>query len=73
MPVKKAAPAKKATAIKKPAAKVAAKKSKALKQGDSLECEVCGLIMTVDEECGCVEVHEILCCEEPMKRAVKAK
>ncbi len=36
-------------------------------KGDVLECEVCGFSVTVDEVCGCAEVHEILCCGEPMK------
>lgn len=61
-------PVKKASAAKKPRAK-----SKAAK-GDSYVCDVCGLSLTVDEECGCVDVHEILCCEKPMrKRTTKAK
>ncbi len=36
-------------------------------KGDVLECEVCGFAVTVDEICDCAEVHEILCCGEPMK------
>ncbi len=36
-------------------------------KGDSYVCGVCGLSMIVDEECGCAEVHEILCCGQPMK------
>jgi hypothetical protein len=36
-----------------------------VKTGDVLSCEVCGLIVIVDEECGCA-VAEIICCEEPM-------
>ena len=63
MAVKKAVPAKKAPA------KAAAKKSPA--KGQSLECEVCGLAVTVDEDCGCVETCDIICCDQPMK--VKAK
>jgi hypothetical protein len=57
MPVKKAATAKSATPRKKAAAR-----------GDSYVCDVCGLSLIVDEECGCVEAHEILCCGEPMKQ-----
>ncbi len=60
MPVKKAAP--KVTNKKAPAKKAAKQFSK----GDALECEVCGLVVVVDEECDCVLEHEILCCEVPM-------
>ena len=41
-----------------------------LKQGDLLTCELCGLVVVVDEACGCA-VGEILCCEE--KPMVKGK
>jgi len=36
-----------------------------VKAGDVLSCEVCGLAVIVDEECGCV-MAEIICCEETM-------
>jgi hypothetical protein len=36
-----------------------------VKAGDVLSCEVCGLAVIVDDECGCV-MAEIICCEEPM-------
>ena len=36
-----------------------------LKTGDVLTCEVCGLAVVVDEDCGCA-VAEIICCDEPM-------
>ncbi|HEX7364547.1 MAG TPA: hypothetical protein VF366_05230 [Dehalococcoidia bacterium] len=56
----KSKPAKKRTAIRKaPAGKTS--------RGDSYECELCGLIVTVDETCGCVEFCDIVCCGEPMK------
>jgi len=62
MAVKKTAPTKKAAAKKSPV------------KGQSLECEVCGLAVTVDEDCGCVEACDILCCGEPMKvKKSKAK
>jgi hypothetical protein len=61
-------PEKKASAAKKPRAR-----SKTTK-GDSYVCDVCGLAVVVDEVCGCEEVHEIICCEQPMrKRATRAK
>ena len=46
------------------------------KKGDVLSCYECGLIVTVDEGCGCATT-EISCCEVPMERgkaaAAKAK
>jgi hypothetical protein len=48
------------------------KKSNA-KKGDSYGCESCGLVVTVDEACGCVNVCEIVCCDMPMKKTRKAK
>ena len=43
----------------------------AKKKGSKWECEECGLVMIVDDPCGCVAC-ELLCCEVPMKE-VKAK
>jgi hypothetical protein len=37
-----------------------------VKPGDVLSCEVCGLSVIVDEECGCA-MAELICCEEPMQ------
>ncbi len=51
---------KQATAAKKAPAKRVAK-------GASYSCEVCGLVVSVDETCGCVEACDIICCGEPMK------
>ena len=38
-----------------------AKKSKA-----RYGCSVCGLMITVDELCGCVDTCDIVCCGEQM-------
>ena len=45
-----------------------------VKTGDVLSCEVCGLAVIVDEECGCATI-DLICCEEPMVtyRCVKNK
>ncbi|MGO9139301.1 MAG: hypothetical protein ACLP9S_04990 [Syntrophales bacterium] len=46
-----------------------------LKQGDYLTCEVCDLVVVVDEECGCA-VGGLICCDEEMvkmKVPTKAK
>ena len=49
----------------KPVQKVAAKRKTA--KGESYACEVCGLVVSVDEVCGCVDVCDIICCGKPMK------
>jgi hypothetical protein len=42
------------------------------KAGDVLSCEVCGLAVIVDEECGCATI-DLICCEEPMINVGPAK
>ena len=45
------------------------------KKGEKYKCENCGLIVVVEDPCGCEEI-ELLCCEAPMKpvkAAAKAK
>jgi hypothetical protein len=66
MAVKKAVVAKKTTVAKKAPAKAASTK-KVQKKGDAYTCKSCGLVVTVDEACGCVDVCDIMCCGEPMK------
>jgi hypothetical protein len=62
MPEKKASIAKKSQPTRKTS------------KGDNYVCEVCGLSVIVDDVCGCEEVHEIICCEKPMrKRTTSAK
>ena len=58
-------------AVKETAAKKAPAAKKESRIGKEYECEVCGLAVTVDEDCGCAEC-EILCCEEPMKQRSKS-
>jgi hypothetical protein len=57
-------------AVKKAVAKRAKKApaKAATKVGDSYACGVCGLAVTVDDVCGCVDACDIICCEKPMKR-----
>jgi hypothetical protein len=62
---------KKATASTKkaePKARPARSKKHPLdpEKGDRLYCTVCGIVVTVDEECGC-EACDIICCGEPMQ------
>ena len=46
------------------------------RKGDMYSCEVCGLIVVVDEVCGCATA-DLVCCKAPMGRgkaaAAKAK
>ncbi len=70
MPVKKTT---KKTAKKSPAKKrkKAAPKKKAaakIKKGQAYECHVCGLRVVVNNVCGCVEEHALICCKKPMKK-----
>jgi len=47
---------------------------KKVSKGESYVCEVCGLAVTVDEACGCVDMCDIVCCGQPMKeRKSRAK
>jgi hypothetical protein len=55
---------------KKKPVKKAAKKT--VKKGDVYKCGVCGLAVTVDEVCGCVDYCDIICCEKPMKPKKRA-
>jgi hypothetical protein len=60
----------------KRAAKPAPKKAAAKKiaKGASYSCEVCGLVVSVDTACGCIEACDIICCSEPMQEhKVKVK
>ncbi len=42
------------------------------KVGDVLGCEVCGLKVILDEDCGCATI-DLICCEEPMVNLGPAK
>jgi hypothetical protein len=68
---KTAKTAAKPVAPKKTAQPAAAKPTKSakktVKRGDRYSCEVCGLIVSVDEACGCVEACDIICCGAQMK------
>lgn len=53
----------------KPAAKPKARAKAAAKAAPKLECRVCGYRVIVDEACGCVEEHVLVCCGQPMAKA----
>ncbi len=47
---------------------------KKVAKGESYVCGVCGLAVTIDEVCGCVDVCDIICCGKLMKeKKVKVK
>jgi len=59
----------KSTTAKKTAKAAPKKKTPAKAQKDlKYECHVCGFRVIVDEFCGCVEEHVILCCNKPMRK-----
>lgn len=41
-------------------------KKKQIKKGTVLECKECGMTVIIDEICGCVECHPLICCGEEM-------
>lgn len=52
-------------------AKKAVAAKTAMKRGSKYACGVCGLAVTVDQTCGCVEAAHLICCGEPMKAKKK--
>jgi len=37
-----------------------------VKKGKKYKCETCGLVVTVDKDCGCAEC-DLICCGAPLK------
>jgi hypothetical protein len=60
-------PAKAKKKVAKPK-KAAKRKAPAKKKKPALECGVCGYRVVVDQECGCVEEHTLICCGQPMSK-----
>ena len=56
--------------VKKKVTKKVAKKG--VKKREVYQCGVCGLAVTVDEVCGCVDTCDIICCEKAMKPKKRA-
>ena len=46
-------------------------KTKEIKKGDKYRCHTCGLVVSINEVCGCVDVCDIVCCGKPMKKKRK--
>jgi hypothetical protein len=44
----------------------------AKKKGEKYECEECGLVVLVEDPCGC-NACELVCCAKPMKPIKEAK
>jgi hypothetical protein len=42
------------------------------KKGEKYKCEECGLVVVVDDACGCSEC-DLICCGAPMKPVKEAK
>ena len=42
-------------------------KNKKVKKNDKLVCVKCGLVVSVDAICGCVDACDLLCCGKEMK------
>ena len=42
------------------------------KKGEKYKCGECGLVVIVDDACGCSEC-DLICCGEPMRPVKKAK
>ena len=43
------------------------KKSVRKQQKKKLYCEVCGLVVSIDNECGCVDTCDLICCGQQLK------
>ena len=43
-----------------------------MKKGSKYTCSVCGLIVSIDE-CGCLDVSDLVCCSKPMKPKTTTK
>ena len=47
---------------------------KKMAKRDSYVCRVCGLVVSVDEVCDCVDVCDVVCCGKPMQeRKIKVR
>ena len=57
---------------KKTTKKVAKVSPKSVRKGEAYKCGVCGLAVTVDEVCGCIDTCDIICCEKPMRPKKRA-
>lgn len=57
-------------AVKKTTKKTVKKsgeKKTGAKKGTKYACSECGMVVTVDKACGCVDVCDLICCGEQME------
>ena len=45
----------------------------AAKKGNRYMCSECGLVVAVEDACGCVDTCDIVCCDTTMKPVSKKK
>jgi len=57
--------------MKKRVNKAKARKQVIAKKGNKYVCGVCGMSVVVDEACGCIAAHDIICCGTAMKSKKK--
>lgn len=55
-------------ATKKAATVKKSRTTEKITKGDAYTCEVCGLAVSIDSVCGCVDVCDIVCCGTPMTK-----
>lgn len=68
-PAKKSVPAKAAKPTKpvKTVKTVKPAKKAATRKGAKYDCQLCGMVVSVVEDCGCRTI-DLVCCETPMKK-----
>ncbi len=47
--------------------KKSGEKKTGVTKGSKYACNECGMVVTVDEVCGCVEVCDLICCGKQME------
>jgi len=40
---------------------------KKVKKGDKFQCGDCGMVVSVDKTCSCMDSCDLICCGKPMK------
>lgn len=51
----------------KKTAKKSSKKRGGVKKGSKYICGECGVVLVVDEACGCVDMCDLICCGKQLK------
>ena len=66
--VKKVKKAVKPVLKKKAKPPVKKKAGPVAKKIEHFSCRVCGLALTVNQDCSCATLHEFICCDKVMKK-----